>query len=135
MAPISDEVELGFWTAIVASSFNNPNTHVVVAEDAVTGEVLGFAKWTFVAEGAVLPGIAGSAVSGLEGGGGGGDKFGGGDRFGGDTNGDAGFGGGFGGGERPARGGGPDGRRRQSQWVGEDSGNKGEEPSRKRARR
>lgn len=65
MAPISDEVELGFWTAIVASAFNDPNTHLVVAEDAVSGEVLGFAKWVFVGEGAVLPGIAGSAVSGL----------------------------------------------------------------------
>ncbi|EAQ86282.1 hypothetical protein CHGG_07535 [Chaetomium globosum CBS 148.51] len=73
MAPISDEVELGFWTAIVGAVFQdatNNNTHLVIAEDAASGEVLGFAKWVFVGEGDALPGIAGSAVSGLGGGGG-----------------------------------------------------------------
>ncbi|KAH6641200.1 acyl-CoA N-acyltransferase [Chaetomium tenue] len=67
MAPISDEVELGFWTAIVAAAFKDANTHLVVADDAASGEVLGFAKWVFVGEGDALPGIARNVLGGLVG--------------------------------------------------------------------
>ncbi|KAK3297301.1 acyl-CoA N-acyltransferase [Chaetomium fimeti] len=67
--PAAESVALGLWTAVVSAAFAQPHAHLVVAEDAASGELLGFAKWVWVEEGAVVPGIAASAAVGGDSGG------------------------------------------------------------------
>ncbi|KAH6850574.1 acyl-CoA N-acyltransferase [Chaetomium sp. MPI-CAGE-AT-0009] len=67
IAPASEAVTLAMWTAVIQAAFTQPNAHLVVAEDATSGELLGFAKWIWVEEGAVAPGIAVSASSAVGG--------------------------------------------------------------------
>ena len=66
VAPTSEEVSVGFWSAVIASGIDSgPNAHVVVAEDTsqAPAVLLGLAKWVYVPEGAGVPGI-GRAVPG-----------------------------------------------------------------------
>ncbi|KAK4031763.1 acyl-CoA N-acyltransferase [Parachaetomium inaequale] len=71
ISPTSDEAALAFWTQVAQAGLGSgPNTHLVVVEDnsQCPPVIVSFAKWTFVPEGAPLPGIF------FSGGGGGGDE-------------------------------------------------------------
>ncbi|GAB1314620.1 hypothetical protein MFIFM68171_04830 [Madurella fahalii] len=59
VSPNAQDVARAFWSAVVASGIEDPDTEMVVAEDAsaTPPAFLGFAKWVHVRAGAPAPGI------------------------------------------------------------------------------
>lgn len=67
IAPASEAHALAFWAAVAQSGIDEPNSHLIVVEDAtshVPPVVVGFAKWVYVSAGAPAPGILAAGAGG-----------------------------------------------------------------------
>ncbi|KAH6842895.1 acyl-CoA N-acyltransferase [Chaetomium sp. MPI-CAGE-AT-0009] len=70
ISPTSDEAALAFWTQVAQAGLDSgDNTYLIAAEDINETRqgpprIVSFAKWTFVPEGAPLPGIFSSGGGG-----------------------------------------------------------------------